>query len=159
MVSKIANDCYVSNPTLFFIMRETMTELRFQTHKEVPVHYRRGILDFSGENRIHKVDIEEVNRICDEIDYFKEVNAEQLKYEIHHASDGEPTQTIIVEGYEQAALTMDRVTDFGESRSVTAVMVQNGRPVRGFEKGTFIEDQTSIYAGMGHGIGEAVVYA
>lgn len=136
-----------------------MTELRFQTHKEVPVHYRRGILDFSGENRIHKVDIEEVNRICDEIDYFKEVNAEQLKYEIHHASDGEPTQTIIVEGYEQAALTMDRVTDFGESRSVTAVMVQNGRPVRGFEKGTFIEDQTSIYAGMGHGIGEAVVYA
>jgi len=133
--------------------------LRYYEHKEIPQEFRRAILDQSGENRIHKVPIETCNQIIEDIENW-EAEAQKLQeFEVRYQYATGPEQSIFTQGVWDANIELDRITEYGENKSVTAVLLQAGRPIRGYVKGRTIHDNSSIYEGLGSSHGaERTVY-
>lgn len=133
--------------------------MKYYDHKEIPQEYRRAILDQSGENRIHKVTIEKCNEIICDLKNWEAEAQKLMNYEIRYQIDNGAEQTVKVDGWQQAFVELDRVTEYGEAKNVIAVLLQNGRPMRGYQNGRYFGDETSIYHGMGNAKGaERTVY-
>lgn len=133
--------------------------LRYYDHKEIPPAFRRTILDQSGENRIHKVPIEVCNQIIEDIENWNAESQKLQEFEVRYQYATGPEQSIYTHGVEHAHIELDRITEYGENKSVTAVLLQAGRPILGYVKGRTIHDNSSIYEGLGSSNGaERTVY-
>ena len=114
--------------------------LTYRNHKQIPVKFRRVILDETNMKRIAKVPITQCNEIIEEYlqeefedATLKNYQIESLKNGVHNSVDVNNRQSALVE--------VDRILDYGEydGTGVYIAVRQAGRLIAGYANGEWVD--------------------
>ncbi len=123
-----------------------MEEVTYNSYDQIPAEVRRYILDETGERRVKRVTLD----LCSELatDYYQYATEEVSlkKFQLHFQRLDGVVNVKNYDNYKSAALALDKELDYNinSNRDLTAVITQNGRPVRGYENGQVLFSR-SIY--------------
>tara|TARA_R110002153_G_scaffold27498_15_gene85432 strand:+ start:2060 stop:2542 length:483 start_codon:yes stop_codon:yes gene_type:complete len=109
----------------------------FQDHKEIPVPYRRYLLDYTSERRIKNIPIEICNELIQDFIQDNTVNEALKNFELtYRLTPNSPLELSTFNNIRSALDALDDLVSFETSTSVVVAMLkQNGRVVRGLWKG------------------------
>ena len=118
----------------------------YHSYDQIPAEVRRYILDETGERRVKRVNLD----LCSELatDYYQYATEEESlkKFQLHFQRRDGVVNVKSYDNYKSAALALDKELNYNinSNRDLTAVITQNGRPVRGYENGQVLFSR-SIY--------------
>jgi len=113
--------------------------LTYKTHKEIPLEFRRVILDETLQKRIAKVSIGVCNEIIDDFldngaenETLKEYQVESIKNGVRSVAD--------VVGRQRALVEVDRILEYGESDGlgIYIALRQGGNLIAGYANGDWV---------------------
>ena len=120
------------------------TRTHYTSYDQIPAEVRRFILDESGERRVKRVSLAMCNELANEFYEFQAECAELKKFELH-VQRGRDTVVHKFTDFQSSIVAFDREIKYNiGSRGVTMVLLQAGRPLRGYENGRVIFSK-SIY--------------
>tara|TARA_B100000768_G_C11284379_1_gene381106 strand:- start:7634 stop:8014 length:381 start_codon:yes stop_codon:yes gene_type:complete len=109
--------------------------MKYQSHSEIPIQYRKIILSAVSEKRVNKVDIIKCNDIIEEHDRHEAQMAPLRKFQITYQK-GKTRKVYDYNNASDALTTLDQLIGFDErDPDVLAVVKQGDRIVRGYFKG------------------------
>ena len=96
--------------------------MSFKNHKDIPLKFRRVILDETLSKRVSKIPLHVCNEIINR-HMEEEAENETLKsFQVEYLMDGK-TGTIEVQGRQQALIEVDRLLNFGANTDPSVVIV------------------------------------
>lgn len=113
----------------------------YNSHKEIPLKYRRIILDETLQKRIAKVPLKVCNEII-ENHLEEERENESLKhYEIEWMNSEGHQGIIQIEGRQNTLVELDRILDYGENTdlSIKIVVRQAKKPIAVYAQCQWLE--------------------
>jgi hypothetical protein len=118
--------------------------MKYANHKEIPLEYRRVILDETLSKRVSKIPIDECNEIIEDYLEFQESNAALLNYEIQ-VSDG---RKLNFRDPDEAFRALDAIIGvYPHKRTdIIASLRQADRLIRAYVKGSWYTPKRSIYS-------------
>lgn len=117
----------------------------YKDHKDIPLKYRRLILEEFLVKRVSKVPLHDCNGFIQELIRQEEEN-ESLKHFVVEVIRDNSHETFEFKDSESAYVALDRAIGYDEHcTKMIAVMRQAGRIVRAYVNGKWIDGRESIY--------------
>lgn len=117
-----------------------MSVVDYKNHKEIPLKYRKLILEEMLVTRVSKVSLRLCNQFIQDLIDAEESNSTLLDYEVEVKKGGQLVKKHFTD-YQSALVEIDRVLEFGESRDTSIVIAlrQAKHLVRAYVEGEWIE--------------------
>lgn len=111
----------------------------FKSYADIPANYRRVILDETGEKRVKRVPLEVCNEIIQEYQELETENERLKEFELQVQRTNGSIRVSKYSRLSDALVALDRELDYTTNqKSITAVITQAGRPIRGFLNGQIL---------------------
>lgn len=113
--------------------------LTYKKHKDIPVEYRRAILDETLQKRIAKVPLALCNEIIASILDEDSVNESLMEFQVESMKSGKHA-AVNVNGRKAALVQLDRILEYGEhdGKDVFIAVRQANKLIAGFANGDWI---------------------
>ena len=114
-----------------------MEEITYHSYDQIPAEVRRFILDETGERRVKRVNLELCSELAMDYYQYSQEEAELKRFQLHFQRSDGVVHVKNYDNYKAAAVALDLELGYNvtSNRELTAVITQNGRPVRGYENG------------------------
>jgi hypothetical protein len=116
-----------------------MTNIDFKNHREIPLQYRKLILQEMNVTRVSKVPLVICNQFIQDLVDLNEADMTLMDYDVEFKKGGQ-TRMMHFSDYQSALVQIDRVLEFGECRddSVVIALYQAKKLIRGYVAGEWI---------------------